>query len=110
MARAGGAGRRQSRKKSKPLVGIKLGVRDEAAGIVERGLQKDLLLAAAGTHDPGAEEHIGLPDLIGELSFVLFVRGSLVEHQLTCGEAASAQETIKGGGRKTGLMGLAVRG
>ena len=38
------------------------------------------------------------------------MRGSLVEQQLTLGEAAGAQETIKGGGRKTGLMGLAGRG
>ena len=61
------------------LVGIELGMRDEAAGIVERGLQEDLLLAAAGARDPGAKEHIGLPDLVGKLGFVLFVRGGLVE-------------------------------
>jgi len=93
-----------------PLVGIELSVRDEAAGIVERGLQEDLLLAAAGARDPGAEEHVGLPDLIGELGFVLFVRGGLVEKQLPLGEAAGAQETIERGSRKSGLMSFAGGG
>jgi len=47
---------------------------DETAGIVERGVEKDLHAAAAGAFDPGAEEHVGLPDLIGEFGFELFVR------------------------------------
>jgi hypothetical protein len=38
-----------------PLVGIELGMRDEAAGIVERGLEEDLLLASTRSSDPGAE-------------------------------------------------------
>src|ERR1017187_1752105 len=41
--------------------------------------------------DPRAEQHVGLPDLIGKLRFVLFMRGSFVEQQLTFGEAPGAQ-------------------
>ena len=79
-----------------PLVGIELGVRNEAAGVVQRGLEEDLLLAGvpSGSRppDPRAEQHVGLPDLIGKLRFVLFMRGSFVEQQLTFGEAAGAQD------------------
>ena len=89
-----------------PLVGIELGMRDEAAGVVECGLEEDLLLAAVGPRDPGAEEHIGLPDLIGKLSFVLFVRGGLVEKELTFGEPVGAQETIERGSRQARLVAL----
>jgi len=85
------------------LVGIELGVRDKAAGVVERGLKEHLLFAAAGPLDPGAEEHIGLPDLIGELGFVLFVCASFVEKELAFGEPAGAQETIERGSRQTSL-------
>jgi len=53
-------------------------VRDEAAGIVERRLEEDLLLASARPLDPGAEEHVALPDLIGKLGFVLFMRGGFL--------------------------------
>ena len=88
------------------LVGIELGVRDEAAGVVERGLEEDLLLASAGPSDPGAEEHVGLPDLIGELGFVLFVGGGFIEQQLAFGEPAGAQETIERGSRQAGLVRL----
>jgi hypothetical protein len=79
-------------------------VRDEAAGVVERGLEEDLPLAAARPPDPGTEQHVGLPDLIGKLGFVLFMRGSFVEQQLAFGEAASAQETIERGSRQAGLV------
>ena len=92
------------------LVGIELGVRDEAAGIVERGLQEDLLLAAARPSDPGAEQHVALPDLIGKLGFVLFVRGGFVEQQLAFGEAAGAQEAIERGSRQAGLVLLVGHG
>ena len=102
---AGGDGLAQAVQKGvQSLVGIELGVRDEAAGVVERGLEEDLLLAAARPCDPGAEEHVGLPDLIGKLGFVLFVRGGFVEQQLAFGEAAGAQETIERGSRQAGLV------
>ena len=65
-------------------------MRDEAAGVVERCLEKDLHLASAGALDPRAEEHVGLPDLVGELRFVLLVGGSFVEQQLALGEPAGA--------------------
>jgi hypothetical protein len=97
-------------KSVQPLVGIELGVWDEAAGVVQRGLEKNLLLASAGPFDPGAEEHVGLPDLIGELSLVLFVRGGFVEQQLALGEPASAQETIERGSRQARLIRLVGHG
>src|SRR5579864_1622623 len=97
---AGGDGLAQAVQKGvEPLVGIELGVRDEAAGVIERSLEEDLLLAAARPSDPRAEEHVRLPDLIGKLRFVLFVGGGLVEKELAFGEAASAQETIERGSR-----------
>ena len=46
---AGGDGLAQAVEKGvQSLVGIELGVRDESAGVVECGLEKDLLLAATG--------------------------------------------------------------
>ena len=108
---AGGDGLAQAvQKRIQSLVGIELSVRDEAAGVIERGLEEDLHLAAAGALDPGAEEHVGLPDLIGELGFVLFVRGGFVEQQLAFGESAGAQETIERGGRQAGLVLLVGQG
>jgi hypothetical protein len=108
---AGGDGLAQAVQEGiQSLVGIELGVRDEAAGVVERGLQEDLLLAAARASDPGAEEHVGLPDLIGKLGFVLFVRGGFVEQQLAFGEAAGAQEAIERGSRQAGLVPLVGHG
>jgi hypothetical protein len=92
------------------LVGIELGVWDETAGIIERGLEEDLLLAAARPPDPGTEEHVGLPDLIRKLGFVLFMRGSFLEQQLAFGETAGAQETIECGSRQAGLVPLAGHG
>jgi hypothetical protein len=95
---AGGDGLAQAVQKSiQSLVGIELGVRDEAAGVVERGLEEDLPLASARPLDAGAEQHVGLPDLIGKLGFVLFVGSGFVEQQLAFGEAAGAQETIQRG-------------
>jgi len=88
------------------LVGIELSVGDQTAGIVESGLEEDLLLAPTGPSDPGAEEHVGLPDLIGKLRFVLSMRGGLIEQQLTFGEPAGTQETIQRGGRQARLVGL----
>ena len=57
------------------LAGIELGMRDEAAGVIQGGVQKGLHLAAAGALDVGAEQHVGLPDLIAGLGFELLVRG-----------------------------------
>ena len=86
------------------LAGVELGVWDEAAGIIQRGLKKHLLFASARPANPWAEEHVALPDLIGKLGFVLFMRGSFVEQQLALGEATGAQETIECGSRQTGLV------
>ena len=66
-------------KRIQPLVGIELRVRNEAAGVVERGLQEHLHFAAAGALDPRTEQHVGLPGLVGVLGFVLLVRGGFVE-------------------------------
>ena len=78
------------------LAGIELGVRDEPAGIVEDGVQKGLHLAAAGALDVGAEEHVGLPDLIAVFGFELLVRRG--SEQLAFGEAALFEEAIQRGG------------
>jgi hypothetical protein len=57
------------------LAGIKLGMGNESAGVIESGVQKDLH-AAAIVHppDPGAKQHVGLPDLIAEFGLKLLVR------------------------------------
>src|SRR6266853_1317554 len=68
--------------------------------------RKTCCLPPLGRATQGAEQHVGLPDLIGKLGFVLFVGGGFVEQQLAFGEPASAQETIERGGRQAGLLGL----
>jgi hypothetical protein len=55
----------------------------------------------------GAEHHIRLPDPIGELGFVLFVRDGFLRQELAFGESVGAQKTIERGGRKTSLIMLA---
>ena len=91
-------------KRIETLIGIELGMRDEAAGIVKRGLQEHLALAAAGPLHPRAEEHVGLPDLIGELRFELLARRAGFRQQLIGGETVLAQETIQRGGGEWGLL------
>ena len=78
------------------LAGIELGVRDEPAGVIERGVQEGLHLAAAGPLDVGAEEHVGLPDLIAVFGFELLVRRG--SEQLPFREAALFEEAIQRGG------------
>ena len=53
---------------------IELGVRDEAAGIIQSRMQVGLHLAAAGALGVGAEEHVGLPDLVAVFDLELLVR------------------------------------
>src|ERR1035437_7603368 len=101
---AGGDGLAQAiEKRIQPLVGIELRVRNEAAGVVERGWKEHLHFARvpSGSRalNPRAEQHVELPDLVGKLGFVLLVRGGLVEEQLTFGESAGAQEAVERGGR-----------
>jgi hypothetical protein len=100
---AGGDGLAQAiEKRIQPLVGIELRVRNEAAGVVERGLKEHLHFArvpSGSRANPRAEQHVELPDLVGKLGFVLLVRGGLVEEQLTFGESAGAQEAVERGGR-----------
>jgi hypothetical protein len=54
------------------LAGIELSVRNESAGVIQDGMQNRLHLAATGSPDIGAIEHVRLPDLIAVLSFELF--------------------------------------
>ena len=82
------------------LVGVELGVRDQATGIVECGLQKDLQLPATGPLDIRAKQHIGLPELIGKLDFELLTRGGVGGEQLASGKSAGAQKAIERGGRE----------
>jgi hypothetical protein len=56
------------------LVGVELGVGDEAAGIIQNGVPESLPLAAAGALDVRAVEHVRLPDLVGVLGFEFLVR------------------------------------
>ena len=56
------------------------------------GMQQSLHLAAAGTLDIGAIEHVRLPDLIGVFGFELLVRRG--SEQLAFSEAALFEETI----------------
>ena len=94
MPRAETDWRRQFEKRIQSLIRIELGVRDQTAGVVERGLQIHLHLAARGALHPGTEQHIRLPGLIGELGFVLFVSGGrgFVQQQLPFGKSAGARK------------------
>src|ERR1700751_5928323 len=58
------------------LAGIKLRVRDEPAGIVERGVEEHLHASSSRALNPGTEQHVGLPDLIANLRFELLMRGA----------------------------------
>src|ERR1700685_1808708 len=84
-------------KRIEPLVRVKLSMRDETAGIIENGIQKDLHAPAARALDVGPEQHVGLPDLITPLGFELLVCGC--SQQLTGGQTALFEEAIQSGGR-----------
>ena len=101
---AGGDGLAQAiEKRIQPLIGIELRVRNEAAGVIERGLKEHLHFAGvpSGSRalNPRAEQHVGLPGLVGKLGFVLLVRGGFVEEQLTFRESVGAQKAVERGGR-----------
>jgi hypothetical protein len=82
------------------LAGIEPGVRDEPAGVIEPGVEKDLHSSDARALHPGAEQHVGLPDLVAEFGFELLVR--LRREELPLREAALFEEAIEGGGGKRG--------
>jgi hypothetical protein len=72
---AGGDGVAQTVERGiESLAGIKLGMGNEAAGVIDGGVKKDLQAAATGAPNPGAKQHVGLPDFIAELGFKLLVR------------------------------------
>jgi len=77
-------------------------MRDEAAGIIQGGVQEGLHLAAAWALDVGPEQHVGLPDLIAGLSFELLVRGR--DQQLALSEAALFEEPVQRGGGHAGSV------
>ena len=83
-------------KRIEALVRVKLGMREETAGIIENGIQEDLHAPATGALDVGPEQHVGLPDLITPLRFELLVRGC--RQQLRSGQAALVEEAIQSGG------------
>jgi hypothetical protein len=66
---------------------------DEPAGVIERGVKKDLSTTAAGAQDPGAEEHVGLPDLVAELGLELLV--CLGSQELPFRQAALFEKAIE---------------
>ena len=78
------------------LAGIKLRMRDEAAGVIERGVEENLHASAIGAPNPGAEQHIGLPDQVAELGFKLLV--GLGRQQLPFREAALFEEAVQSRG------------
>src|SRR5712691_2755983 len=93
---AGGDGVAQTIERGiESLAGIKLRMRDKAAGVIERGVEKGLHLAATRAPDPRAEQHIGLPDLVAEFGFKLLV--CLGREQLPLREAALFEEAIQRG-------------
>ena len=72
---AGGDGVAQTVERGiQSLAGIKLGMGNESAGVIESGVQKDLHAAAIQPPDPGAKQHVCLPDLIAEFGLKLLVR------------------------------------
>src|SRR4051812_4872925 len=75
------------------LAGIELGVRDEAARVIERGVEKHLSPAAACALNPGTEEHVGLPDLITEFGFELLM--SLRREQLLFRQTALFEKAVE---------------
>jgi hypothetical protein len=56
------------------LAAVELGMRDEAASIIEDGMQQGLHLAAARTLDVRTIEHVRLPDQIAVFGFELLMR------------------------------------
>jgi hypothetical protein len=77
-------------------------MRDEAAGVIQGGVQKGLYLAAARALDVGPEQHVGLPDLIAGLGFELLVRGR--DQQLAFGETTLFEEAVQRGGGHAGRV------
>src|SRR5256885_17069380 len=65
-------------------------------------LKKDLHLAAIRAPDPGAKQHVGLPDLIAVFGFKLLMR--LRREQLPFREAALFEETIQRGSGERGRV------
>jgi len=84
------------------LAGVKLRVGDEPAGVIERGMKEDLPAAAAGAGAPGAEQHVGLPDLVGEFGFELFARRR--GQQLPFRKTTLFEKAIERGGRQRRLV------
>src|SRR5207237_2608459 len=85
-----------------PLVGIELGVGDEAAGVVQDGAKEGLPFRAAGTLEVGAIEQVRLPDLITELRFELLVPG--LAEQFPGSEAALLEEAVERGSGEWGRL------
>ena len=74
----------------------RVALRDEAAGVIQCGVQEGLHLAATRALDVGPEQHVGLPDLIAGLGFELLVRGR--DQQLPFGETVLFEEAVERGG------------
>ena len=84
------------------LAGIKLGMWDDPAGIIERGVKEDLDSSATRAPDPRAKQHVRLPDLVAEFGFKLLVR--LGREQLPFRETALFEEAIQRGRRDGGRV------
>jgi hypothetical protein len=77
------------------LVRVKLGMRNQAAGVVQNGVQEDLHASPTGALNVRAEQHIGLPDLVATFRFELLVRWR--GQQLASGQAAPLEKAIQRG-------------
>src|SRR5207245_7611428 len=71
-------------------------------GVSGGGVKKNLHAAAIHPPNPGAKQHVGLPDLIAEFSFKLLVRRW--GEQLLFREAVLFEETVERGSGERGCV------
>ena len=93
----------QSRVQS--LVRIKLAMGNDAAGVVENGMKKNLHFAAAGALDVGTVQHVRLPDIIAKFRLEFLIR--LGSEELALGQAALLEESVQ---RRRGHLGSVLSG
>ncbi len=93
----------QAIRKASAAVSIKLGVRDQTAGVVENGIQEGLHAPATRTLDVRPVQHVRLPYLIASFGFELLMRWR--SHQLAGGQVALFEEAMQSRGRDVRRVG-----
>lgn len=92
---AGGHGLSQAIEESiQSLLGIKLGVEDQPASVVQDGIQDGLHPSAAGALDVRSEQHVRLPNLITKLRLELLA--GRWRQQLPLSEATLLEKAVQG--------------